>query len=221
VVSEQELSGPSAAGVWHRSPVAAEDDDAVDQVEALCVDGHHPFGVEFAVGDLQPAAMIGNLVDAVQLEIEQFPDPQPAGSLRPERAGGPTRSRAAGSVPRSGDGRRRPASSGAAPAEAWGCRRGTPACGVVFRPAHSVMSVRNPVNASTRRDWSATVINSPFFGLTASTRRQVGLDVAAALQRGDRPKPGIYVGQEHPEVGEPGGDRRPRLGLASRSLASR
>jgi hypothetical protein len=34
---------------------------------------------------------------------------------------------------------------------------------------HSVMSVRKQVNASTRRDRSATVIGSPFFGLTAST----------------------------------------------------
>ena len=34
---------------------------------------------------------------------------------------------------------------------------------------HSVMSVKNPVSASTRRDRSATVISSSFLEFTAST----------------------------------------------------
>ena len=29
--------------------------------------------------------MLENLVDTVQLEVEQFPDPQPAGTLQPQR----------------------------------------------------------------------------------------------------------------------------------------
>jgi hypothetical protein len=149
--------------------VAAEVDDAVDQVEDLCVDGHHPFGVEFAVGDHQPAAMIGNLVDAVQLEIEQFPDPQPAGSLQPERGGGQRvlglpgqhLGQATVDVDRQVAGQRlRKLGVVVAEHQPAGWCSGQP---------HSVMSVRNPVNASTRRDRSATVINSPFFGLTAST----------------------------------------------------
>ena len=45
-------------------------------------------------------------------------------------------------------------------------------------------------------------------------RGQVGLDVSASVERGDRVQAGIDVGQEHPEVGEPGRDRRHRLGTA-------
>jgi hypothetical protein len=37
------------------------------------------------------------------------------------------------------------------------------------RPAPSVMSVKNPVSPSTRRDRSATVISSSFLEFTAST----------------------------------------------------
>jgi hypothetical protein len=55
--------------------VGAEVDDVIDQVEDLGVDGHHPFGVQLAERDLQPAAVLAHFVDAVEFEVEQFSDP--------------------------------------------------------------------------------------------------------------------------------------------------
>ena len=57
----------------------------VDQVADVGVDRDHAFGVKLVERDLQPAAVFGQVVDAVELEVEQFPDPQPAGSLQPQR----------------------------------------------------------------------------------------------------------------------------------------
>ncbi|GAA0965075.1 hypothetical protein GCM10009555_003710 [Acrocarpospora macrocephala] len=60
----------------------------VDQVEDVVIKGDHPLGLQLAETDLQPAAVTGNLVEAVQFQIEQFPDPKPAGALQPQGAGG-------------------------------------------------------------------------------------------------------------------------------------
>ena len=67
-------------------------------VEDLVVERDHPFGVELAERDLQPAAVAGDFVDAVQFEVEQFPDPQPAGALQPQRGRGQLVARAARSA---------------------------------------------------------------------------------------------------------------------------
>ena len=60
----------------------------VDQVEDLLVEGDHPLGVELAERDFQPGALAGDLVHAVEFEVEQFADAQPAGALQQQRAGG-------------------------------------------------------------------------------------------------------------------------------------
>ena len=41
----------------------------------LGIDRDHPFGVELAERDFQPAAVLRHVVDTVELEVEQFPDP--------------------------------------------------------------------------------------------------------------------------------------------------
>lgn len=75
VVGEQELRWPTISRVRQRPAGGAGRDDPVDQVEGLLIERDHPFGVELAEGHLQPGALLGDLVDGVELEIEQFPDP--------------------------------------------------------------------------------------------------------------------------------------------------
>ena len=55
--------------------------------ESLLIQRHHPFAVEFAERDFQPGSGAGDLVHAVEFEVEQFADPQPAGPLEQQRAG--------------------------------------------------------------------------------------------------------------------------------------
>jgi hypothetical protein len=41
-------------------------DDAVDQRDGFLVEGHHAFGIQLAQRNLQPRALAGDLVHAVQ-----------------------------------------------------------------------------------------------------------------------------------------------------------
>jgi len=58
-----------------------------DQLEGVVVERHHPFGVELAERDFQPGALTGDLVDAVEFEVEQLTDPQTGGARQEERDG--------------------------------------------------------------------------------------------------------------------------------------
>jgi hypothetical protein len=171
-------------------------------------------------GIFQPAAVLGHFVDAVEFEVEQFPDPQPASALQPQRGRGqrvvwlPGQYLGEASVDVNGQVAGKWLwEFGIVVAEhqlaRW--RFGPAPLGDVGQESgqrqHSTGPVRNGDQlTSLRVD-------------RLDQRTQIGLDVLAAFQRADRFQSGIDVGQEHPEVGEPGGDRRHRLGLAGRPLA--
>ena len=87
-MGEQEVGGYAGAGMAHGASWGSGGGDSVDDGEHLVVEWHHAFGVEFAQRDLQPAALTGYFVDAVEFEVEQFPDPQAARSLQQQRVGG-------------------------------------------------------------------------------------------------------------------------------------
>ncbi|OHV47346.1 hypothetical protein BCD48_18430 [Pseudofrankia sp. BMG5.36] len=87
VVGEKEIGGPAGARMRERPARRAGLGDAVEQVEGVVVEGDHPLGVELAERDLQPASLGGDLVDAVELEVEQFADAQAAGTLEQQRVG--------------------------------------------------------------------------------------------------------------------------------------
>jgi hypothetical protein len=61
--------------------------DPVEQVEGFLVDRHHPFGVQLAQRHLQPGAGAGDLVHAVQFEVEQLADAHPGGPQQQQRVG--------------------------------------------------------------------------------------------------------------------------------------
>jgi hypothetical protein len=62
-------------------------DDPVDDIEGLVIDRHHPLGVQLAQGHLQPASRAGNLVHAVQFEVEKLPDAHPGGAQQQQGVG--------------------------------------------------------------------------------------------------------------------------------------
>ncbi|BCO36221.1 hypothetical protein MHEC_28590 [Mycobacterium heckeshornense] len=80
LMSEQELDRLAGAWVWQWLAGRAVRDDAVDQLEGLVVDGHHPLGVELAQRNLQPGPGAGNLMHTVQFQVEQFADAHPGGA---------------------------------------------------------------------------------------------------------------------------------------------
>ncbi|GGL10342.1 hypothetical protein GCM10011588_25970 [Nocardia jinanensis] len=88
VVGEQELGRFSGAWVRYRSSGTAYFDDPVDEFDCFVVEWDHAFGVESSEWDFQPGSFAGNLVEAVDFEVEQFPDPQAAGSREQQRRGG-------------------------------------------------------------------------------------------------------------------------------------
>ena len=88
VVGEEELGRRPVRGCGSGRPSRAGGDDPVDQGDGLLVEGHHPLGVEFAERDFQPGAVAGDLVHAVELEVQQFADTQPARSWQEQRVGG-------------------------------------------------------------------------------------------------------------------------------------
>ena len=83
-IGEQELCRPSVARMRERPPVGADLDDPVDHVQDLGIKGNHAFGGELAERDFQPCPIPIDLVNAVQFQVEEFPDPQPAGALQPQ-----------------------------------------------------------------------------------------------------------------------------------------
>jgi hypothetical protein len=87
VAGEQELGGPPGARVRDGPARRAARDDPVDEGEGFLVDGHHPLGVQLAQRHLQPRALAGNLVHAVELEIDDLPDAQPGGPGQQQRIG--------------------------------------------------------------------------------------------------------------------------------------
>jgi hypothetical protein len=115
--------------------VGSELDDPVDHLEGLGIEGDHAFGGEFAERDFQPRAVPVDLVDAVQLEIEHFPDPQPAGALQPQPQCGQLVVGMLGQRGSQPPIRVNGGGSGAAAAGAWGCRRGRSLSGAGRRPS--------------------------------------------------------------------------------------
>ena len=77
MLDEQEVGGLAGAGVWQGALGAALRCPSVQRVEGRLVQGDGAFGAELAQWDLQPAAVTGEVEQAVQLEVEQFAQAQP------------------------------------------------------------------------------------------------------------------------------------------------
>jgi hypothetical protein len=75
-VGQQELDPAAVARVRQRPAGRARGGDAIDDRQHVVVEGDHPVGLELAERDLQPGALSGHLVDAVELEVDEFADPQ-------------------------------------------------------------------------------------------------------------------------------------------------
>jgi len=80
VVGEEELRGSSTSRVRKRSALGACRGDSIDQGDGLVVQGHHPLGIQLAQRNLEPRSVAGNFVHAIELEIEELTNAQPAGS---------------------------------------------------------------------------------------------------------------------------------------------
>jgi hypothetical protein len=79
LVGEQELDQFAGAGMAQWTSRAAVGDDAVNDLDGLLVEGNHPFREQLAEGNLQPCSLAGDLVHAVQLQVDQLADAQPGG----------------------------------------------------------------------------------------------------------------------------------------------
>lgn len=75
VAGEQELPRPAVARVWQGAARGSQCGDLVNHDEGFVVKRDHPFGVHLPQRDLQPGPVAVDLVHAVQLEIQEFPDP--------------------------------------------------------------------------------------------------------------------------------------------------
>ncbi len=215
VVGEQELGGPPGAGVRQRPARGAVGDDAVDQGDGLLIERHHPFGVQLAERHLQPGTLPGDLVHAVEFEVDQFPDAQPGGALQQQRVGGqpvrPVLQRAdepavqvRGQVARQRTGHFRDVGGEHQPA----VRRLGPAPfgDVVEQTGHR----QHPAAAFGHRYRRAGAGVDRLGG-----RGQVGLDVPASVQRGQAGQVRVDRGQMAGEVVEPArrpGDRATAVG---------
>jgi hypothetical protein len=73
--------------VRQRPAGGAPGDDPIQDDEGLVVEGDHAFGAEFAQRHLQPGAVPGDLVHAVQLEVAQLTQAQPGGAGEQQRVG--------------------------------------------------------------------------------------------------------------------------------------
>ena len=73
VVGEKELGRASVTRVWQRPAVRSGVGYVVDQLQDLFIERDHPLGVQFAEGDFQPAAVAGDLVEAVQVQGRAVP----------------------------------------------------------------------------------------------------------------------------------------------------
>jgi hypothetical protein len=62
-------------------------DDAVHHLQGVLIDGDHALGVQLAQRDLDPGAVAGNLVHAVQLQVQQLPDAHPGRTGQQQRVG--------------------------------------------------------------------------------------------------------------------------------------
>jgi hypothetical protein len=63
-------------------------DDAVDQRDGFLVKGHHAFGAQLAQRHLQPCALAGDLVHAVQFQVDELTDAQTGRALQQQRISG-------------------------------------------------------------------------------------------------------------------------------------
>ena len=79
---EKELDEAEGAWVPQRAAWGPVGHDAVDDDERLVVEGDHALGAELPERHLEPGSLARDLVDAVELEVEQFSDAQPAGPLQ-------------------------------------------------------------------------------------------------------------------------------------------
>ena len=218
VVGEQELGGPPVSRVAHRAAGRADLGDRVDQGESLLVERHHPFAVELAERDFQPGAGAGDLVHAVELEVEQLADPQPAGPLEQQRAGRQLIGRLAqrggeppvgvhGQVARQDPGQLRDV---AGEDELPG-RRVVPAPGGDV--GEEVPGREDPLLLLAGGDRGAGAAVGGIGG-----RCEVGLDVTLPVQARQGDQAGVGPGEEPAEVHQPGGQAGDGLGLAGRQF---
>ena len=134
LVGEQEIGEPAGAGVRHGPAGGTVLHDPVDQFDGFGVQRHHPFSVQLAQRHLQPGPRAGDLVHAVQFQVDEFPDPHAGRPGQQQRVGAEPVARLAerGGQPPVGV---RRVGSGATGAAAGGRRGGRPAAGRVPRPS--------------------------------------------------------------------------------------
>jgi hypothetical protein len=87
LVSEQEVHGLAGAGMRQRLAGGTVLGDPVEQLKGFGIDGHHPFGVQLAQRHLQPGTGAGDLVHAVQFEVDEFTDAQAGGAQQQQGVG--------------------------------------------------------------------------------------------------------------------------------------
>ena len=80
--------GRPVRGCGSGRPVLRVCGDPIDERDGFVVEGNHAFGVEFAERDFEPGAVPGDLVNAVEFEVEQFTDAQPDRSGEEQGVGG-------------------------------------------------------------------------------------------------------------------------------------
>ena len=87
LVGEQEVGLLAGARVAQWPAWGAVGDDPVDEPGGFLVDGDHPLGEQLAQRDFQPGAGAGDLVHAVQLQVDEFADAHAGGPQQQQRVG--------------------------------------------------------------------------------------------------------------------------------------
>lgn len=74
MVRKQEVGWSAGSGMRQCPTWRSGLDDAINDNESIFVERNHALGVQLAERHLQPRSMSGDLVNAVELEIQQLPD---------------------------------------------------------------------------------------------------------------------------------------------------
>ena len=219
VVGKEELRGSACARVRERPTLRPGGADPVDQSDSLIVEGHHPLGVEFAERNFEPRPIAGDLVHAVEFEVEELADAQPAGSSQEQRVGRQPEigaSQGLAETPIGVDGqvaRKRPGQTRGVCAEyeapLW-CVFPSPLGDVVEEDRNG----QDPPGLISGRDRLAVL------GVDRTGHRvQVGLDVALSVEVSERSEIWVVVSEETAEVNQARRHAGHGLGLTRPGLA--
>ena len=218
-MGEEELRRTPRARVRKRSTLRPGGADPVDQGDGLIVKGHHPLGVEFSEWHLEPRPIAGDLVHAVEFEVEQLADAQPTGPGQEQSVGrepeiGASKSLAETPVGVDGQVARK------GPWQTRGVRAEyeAPLRCVFPSPLGDVIEEdrngQDPPGLIGGRDRLAVL------GVDRTGHRvQVGLDVALSIEVSQRGEIGVVVSEETAEVNQARRHAGHGLGFARPGLA--